>query len=99
MRKTPLETKRAADERQARAEQLRMALVEERLARLAKAEEGRQEGRQQVAAIRAKVRALCCWTLQLRHAYAPMSGSSTSRRHDLWTVLSSAMCLLHMSGT
>lgn len=42
MKKTPSETKRAAEERQARAEKLRVALIEEKLARLAKAKAERQ---------------------------------------------------------
>lgn len=46
-----MDSKAAAEEKQTRAERLRVALVEERLARLAKA----KESREQVAAKAAKV--------------------------------------------
>jgi hypothetical protein len=45
MKKSPLETKAAADARQARAERLRCEQLEERLARLARAKAERQAAR------------------------------------------------------
>ena len=45
MRKSPLETKQAVEAKQARAEQLRVALIEKKLERLAKAEAERQAAR------------------------------------------------------